>query len=120
LNVYRILSMNLDDAKRMENEAIVATGLTKWFGEGDITKTAVNRVTLVAHFGGMLFIVGPSGNGKTTMLSKAHPADAFMRPDQVEAAWQLLMPVLQAWRATVAARHRDHLPAVYESDDLVF
>jgi putative ABC transport system ATP-binding protein len=51
------------------NEAIVATGLTKWFGEGDTKKIAVNGVTLVAHFGEMLFIVGPSGSGKTTMLS---------------------------------------------------
>ena len=53
-----------------ENEAIVATGLTKWFGEGETKKIAVNNsVTLVAHFGEMLFIVGPSGSGKTTMLS---------------------------------------------------
>jgi putative ABC transport system ATP-binding protein len=52
-----------------ENEAIVATGLTKWFGEGEARVTAVNDVGLVAHFGEMLFIVGPSGSGKTTMLS---------------------------------------------------
>ena len=52
-----------------ENEAIVATGLTKWFGEGEARVTAVNNVGLVAHFGEMLFIVGPSGSGKTTMLS---------------------------------------------------
>ena len=53
----------------MENEAIVATGVTKWFGEGDTRMTAVNGVDLVAHFGEMLFIVGPSGSGKTTFLS---------------------------------------------------
>jgi putative ABC transport system ATP-binding protein len=52
-----------------DNEAIVATGLTKWFGEGEARVTAVNNVDLVAHFGEMLFIVGPSGSGKTTMLS---------------------------------------------------
>lgn len=52
-----------------ESEAIVATGLTKWFGEGEAKVTAVNQVGLVAHFGEMLFIVGPSGSGKTTMLS---------------------------------------------------
>jgi putative ABC transport system ATP-binding protein len=51
------------------NEAIVATGLTKWFGEGETKVIAVNAVGLVAHFGEMLFIVGPSGSGKTTMLS---------------------------------------------------
>jgi putative ABC transport system ATP-binding protein len=52
-----------------KNEAIVATGLTKWFGEGETRKVAVNSVALAAHFGEMLFIVGPSGSGKTTMLS---------------------------------------------------
>jgi putative ABC transport system ATP-binding protein len=61
--------MSLDSVKLTENEAIVATGLTKWFGEGDTKKTAVDSVGLVAHFGEMLFIVGPSGSGKTTMLS---------------------------------------------------
>ena len=53
----------------MENQAIVTTDLTKWFGEGDTRMTAVNGVGLVAHFGEMLFIVGPSGSGKTTLLS---------------------------------------------------
>ena len=52
-----------------KNEAIVATDLTKSFGEGEARVTAVNRVGLVAHFGEMLFIVGPSGSGKTTLLS---------------------------------------------------
>jgi putative ABC transport system ATP-binding protein len=61
--------MNSDSVKPMENQAIVATDLTKWFGEGETKKIAVNGVRLVAHFGEMLFIVGPSGSGKTTMLS---------------------------------------------------
>jgi putative ABC transport system ATP-binding protein len=53
----------------MENDAIVATDLTKYFGEGETKMTAVNSVGFVAHFGEMLFIVGPSGSGKTTLLS---------------------------------------------------
>jgi putative ABC transport system ATP-binding protein len=53
----------------LENQAIVATELTKWFGEGEARMTAVNSVGFVAHFGEMLFIVGPSGSGKTTLLS---------------------------------------------------
>ena len=61
--------MSADSVKPMENHAIVATDLTKWFGEGETKVTAVNQVGLVAHFGEMLFIVGPSGSGKTTMLS---------------------------------------------------
>ena len=56
-------------ATSTDAEAIVATGLTKWFGEGATKTTAVKGVALVAHFGEMLFIVGPSGSGKTTLLS---------------------------------------------------
>ncbi len=52
-----------------ENQAIITTDLTKWFGEGESKTIAVNGVGLVAHFGEMLFIVGPSGSGKTTLLS---------------------------------------------------
>jgi putative ABC transport system ATP-binding protein len=58
-----------DGAKAKAIQAIVATDLTKTFGEGDARMTAVNRVGLVANFGEMLFIVGPSGSGKTTLLS---------------------------------------------------
>ena len=61
--------MSADSVTSMESEAIVATDLTKWFGEGETRKIAVNSVGFVAHFGEMLFIVGPSGSGKTTLLS---------------------------------------------------
>ncbi len=61
--------MTSDRAKPTGSEAIVATGLTKSFGEGETKMIAVKGVGLVAHFGEMLFIVGPSGSGKTTLLS---------------------------------------------------
>jgi len=61
--------MGNDIVESNENQAIVATDLTKWFGEGEAKMTAVNGVGFVAHFGEMLFIVGPSGSGKTTLLS---------------------------------------------------
>jgi len=61
--------MTNDSTTSAGRQAIVATGLTKWFGEGETRVTAVNAVGLVAYFGEMLFIVGPSGSGKTTMLS---------------------------------------------------
>ena len=63
------MPVSSNSVKPMENQAIVATDLTKWFGEGEARMTAVNGVGLVAHFGEMLFIVGPSGSGKTTLLS---------------------------------------------------
>jgi len=63
------MPVSSDRVTPIDHEAIVATDLTKWFGEGDAKMTAVNAVEMVAHFGEMLFIVGPSGSGKTTLLS---------------------------------------------------
>jgi putative ABC transport system ATP-binding protein len=53
----------------MPQIAIKATGLVKWFGEGNARTNALKNVDLEAHFGEMLYIVGPSGSGKTTLLS---------------------------------------------------
>src|ERR1700690_3538494 len=64
-----LMPMSSESTKPIESQAIVATDLTKFFGEGEARVTAVNGVGLVAHFGEMLFIVGPSGSGKTTLLS---------------------------------------------------
>ncbi len=61
--------MNAGGTDAAPSEAIVAKGLTKWFGEGETRTTAVNGVGFTAHFGEMLYVVGPSGSGKTTLLS---------------------------------------------------
>jgi putative ABC transport system ATP-binding protein len=53
----------------MPNIAIQASGVVKWFGEGEAKTMAVNEVNLNAQFGEMVYIVGPSGSGKTTLLS---------------------------------------------------
>jgi putative ABC transport system ATP-binding protein len=53
----------------MQTAAISASGLTKFFGEGEARTTALRDVSLDAYFGEMLYIVGPSGSGKTTLLS---------------------------------------------------
>ena len=53
----------------MPKIAIQASGLTKWFGEGEAKTMALREVSLEAQFGEMIYIVGPSGSGKTTLLS---------------------------------------------------
>jgi putative ABC transport system ATP-binding protein len=70
--------MGAENNNTIKKEAIVAKGVTKWFGEGDTKMTAVNAVEFVAHFGEMLFIVGPSGSGKTTLLSMV---SGILRPN---------------------------------------
>lgn len=49
--------------------AIEASGLMKWFGEGEARTTALKDVSIEAYFGEMVYIAGPSGSGKTTLLS---------------------------------------------------
>jgi putative ABC transport system ATP-binding protein len=58
--------------------AIDASGLNKWFGEGDARTQALSDVAMQARFGEMLLIVGPSGSGKTTLLSVI---SGILRPD---------------------------------------
>ena len=53
----------------MPKIAIQASGLVKWFGEGEAKTMALREVSLEAQFGEMVYVVGPSGSGKTTLLS---------------------------------------------------
>ena len=62
----------------MASNAITATGVVKWFGEGEARTEALKEVSINAKFGEMLYIVGPSGSGKTTLLSVL---SGILRPD---------------------------------------
>jgi putative ABC transport system ATP-binding protein len=61
-----------------KSTAIKATGLMKWFGEGEARTQAVKDVDLEMWFGEMVYIVGPSGSGKTTLLSVL---SGILKPD---------------------------------------
>jgi len=61
--------MSIESTHLPAGDAIVATDLTRWFGDGGTRTTAVKGVGFVARFGEMLFIVGPLGSSKTTLLS---------------------------------------------------
>lgn len=63
----------------MQNLAIQANGLVKWFGEGEARTMALSEVTLEAQFGEMVYVVGPSGSGKTTLLSVL---SGILRPNE--------------------------------------
>jgi len=63
----------------MPKIAILASGLVKWFGEGEAKTMALSNVDLEARFGEMVYIVGPSGSGKTTLLSVL---SGILRPNE--------------------------------------
>ncbi len=67
----------------MPEVAIRATGIVKWFGEGEARTQALRDVSLDAFLGEMLYIVGPSGSGKTTLLSVL---SGILRPDSGSVA----------------------------------
>jgi len=75
----------------MPNIAIQASGVVKWFGEGEARTMAVNDVNLEAQFGEMVYIVGPSGSGKTTLLSIL---SGILRPN----SGKVLVEGIDIWR----------------------
>ncbi|MBV0893044.1 ATP-binding cassette domain-containing protein [Paracoccus sp. Z118] len=52
-----------------DDAAIVAAGLSHWFGRGEARKQAIFDVDLTVARGSLTVLVGPSGSGKTTLLT---------------------------------------------------
>jgi putative ABC transport system ATP-binding protein len=74
----------------MSKTASQASGVIKWFGEGDAKTMALRDVNLEAQFGEMVYIVGPSGSGKTTLLSVL---SGILRPN----AGQVVVEGVDIW-----------------------
>ncbi len=73
--------------------AIQASGITKWFGEGEAKTVAVSDASFEARYGEMLYLVGPSGSGKTTLLSII---SGILKPD----AGNVLVDGSNLWNMT--------------------
>jgi putative ABC transport system ATP-binding protein len=84
-----------------DDVAVRASGLSKWFGQGDARTVAVRDVSFEARFGEMLYIVGPSGSGKTTLLSMI---SGILKPNEGKVAvegkdlWSLSKDELAGFR----------------------
>ena len=61
----------------MSEAALIAKGLEKTFGEGEVQVRAIRGIDLELGRGEVVLIMGPSGSGKTTLLSML---GAMMRP----------------------------------------
>lgn len=80
----------------MQNVAIQASGLTKWFGQGETKTIAVRDFSFESYFGEILFVVGPSGSGKTTLLSMI---SGILRPN----AGSVLIEGVDIWKLSANA-----------------
>jgi len=49
---------------------VVASGLTKTYGEGDTAVEALDTVSFTINTGEFVVLLGPSGSGKTTLLNQ--------------------------------------------------
>jgi putative ABC transport system ATP-binding protein len=77
----------------MPEIAIQASGLVKWFGEGESRTVALKEISFGAHMGEMVYVVGPSGCGKTTLLSVL---SGVLRPN----AGEVLVEGADIWQFT--------------------
>ena len=63
--------------------AVLIESLTRTYGTGSGTVTALDRVTLAFPAGSFTAVMGPSGSGKSTLLQCAAGLD---RPDSGEVS----------------------------------
>lgn len=84
-----------------DTPVLLARGLTRSFGSGEVKTTAVSDVSLELFRGQMALMMGPSGSGKSTLLAIL---SGLLSPDQGEVValgqdiWQMTEPEREEFR----------------------
>ncbi len=76
-------SGRLHEGMNADENAVLVESLTRTYGNGSGTVTALDRVTLAFPAGSFTAVMGPSGSGKSTLLQCAAGLD---RPDSGEVS----------------------------------
>ena len=80
----------------MEN-AVICSGVTKSFGEGDTKVQVLRKLDLEIGMGQLAMLMGPSGCGKTTLLSELGLGDRLnARPSQLSGGQQQRVAIARA------------------------
>ena len=90
-------------------------GVTKSYGSGHMTVTALRDVSLAVERGTLLAILGPSGSGKTTLLSIIA---GLLQPTSGEIVLDG-QPIHLHSRRDAAAFRRSRIGLVFQDDHLV-
>ncbi|MCH8815048.1 MAG: ABC transporter ATP-binding protein [Chloroflexi bacterium] len=90
-------------------------GVSKTYGSGELSVTALENVTLSVNGGEIVAIMGPSGSGKTTLLTIA---GALLRPT-VGSVEVCGIDITKMGESKLAAIRRDKVGFVYQSFNLL-
>ena len=107
---------NPDKSDKNSQEALIsARGLTREFGEGPVSVTALNQVSLDIAEGEFTAIIGPSGSGKSTLLNLIGGLDS-PTSGKVALAGQ---DIAGMRGGHLSAFRRDHIGFVFQSYNLI-
>ena len=96
-------------------ELLSVRDVSKIYGNGATSVTAVNCVNLEVHIGEVILILGPSGSGKTTLLSIM---GCLLRPTHGEV-WVERRDVSQLSDAALSRLRRERVGFVFQSFNLL-
>ena len=99
-----------------ERELILSMdGVTKVYGSGERSVTALTEVTLQAHAGEVIVVMGPSGSGKTTLLTIA---GALLKPTR-GSVHLCGIDITTKSEGSLASIRREKVGFVYQSFNLL-